>query len=89
MAIAIVCDGHGGERYFRSDIGAQKAIEATKECISSFIREIDESLFIGKEFTQKQAITSEAKTKTLTKDTETDKALRQLFSSIIYRWREK
>ena len=89
MAIAIVCDGHGCERYFRSDIGAQKAIEATKECISSFIREIDESLFIGKEFTQKQAITSEAKTKTLTKDTETDKALRQLFSSIIYRWREK
>ena len=89
VAIAIVCDGHGGERYFRSDLGAKYAIEATRECVFSFIREIDESLFKGKEFTQKLAITSEARTSILTKDTETDKALRQLFSSIIYRWREK
>lgn len=89
VSIAIVCDGHGGERYFRSNLGAKYAVEATRECVSSFIREIDESLFIGKGFTQKLSITSEARTNILTKDTETDKVLRQLFSSIIYRWREK
>lgn len=88
MSIAIVCDGHGGVRYFRSDIGAQKAIEATKQCVSSFVDNIDIKAFAGKPFTQKLAITSEAKAGQPTKDTITDKAFRQLFSSIIYNWRE-
>ena len=89
MSIAIVCDGHGGERYFRSDIGAKYAIEATKDCVGSFIKEVDVDIFKGKSFTQKQAIASEAKANVLTKDTLADKVLRQLFSSIIYNWREK
>ncbi len=89
MSIAIVCDGHGGERYFRSDIGAKFAIEATKDCVESFIKEVDVDIFKGKPLTQKQAIASEAKANVLTKDTLTDKVLRQLFSSIIYNWREK
>lgn len=89
MSIAIVCDGHGGERYFRSDIGAKFAIEATKDCVESFINEVDVNIFKGKSFTQKLAIASEAKANVLTKYTMTDKVLRQLFSSIIYNWREK
>ncbi len=89
MSIAIVCDGHGGERYFRSDVGAKFAIEATKDCIESFIKEVDVNIFKGKSFTQKQAIASEAKANVFTKDTLADKVLRQLFASIIYNWRGK
>ena len=29
LTMAVVCDGHGGERYFRSDIGSKFAAEAT------------------------------------------------------------
>ena len=89
MSIAIVCDGHGGERYFRSDVGAQCAIEATKDAVETFIKAVDENLFKGKPLTRKQAIASEAKTNILTKDTPTDSALRQLFASVIFNWREK
>ena len=89
MSIAIVCDGHGGERYFRSDVGAQCAIEATKDSVETFIKAVDENLFKDKPLTQKQAIASEAKTNFLTKDTPTDIALRQLFASIIFNWRGK
>lgn len=87
VSIAIVCDGHGGDRYFRSDIGSKMAVEATKECVITFVCEIGDKLFVGKEFTQKSAIATEANSNVLTKDTDTDKALRQLFSSIIFRWR--
>lgn len=89
VSMAIVCDGHGGARYFRSDVGAKMAVEATKSCVSAFVKEVDFKLFANKPFTQKQAITSEASANAPTKDTQTDKALRQLFSSIIYAWHTK
>lgn len=89
MSIAIVCDGHGGARYFRSDVGSHFAVDATTECVQSFVSEIDVSLFKDKPFTQKKALSSEASSNIYTKDTNVDKALRQLFSSIIYCWREK
>ena len=56
MSIAIVCDGHGGARYFRSDVGAKFAVDATKECVDEFVSEIDKDLFIGKPFTQKKSV---------------------------------
>ena len=89
MSIAIVCDGHGGARYFRSDVGSRFAVDATKECVRAFVSEIDVNLFKGKPFIQKKALSSEASSNIYTKDTNVDKALRQLFSSIIYSWREK
>lgn len=89
MSIAIVCDGHGGARYFRSDVGSHFAVDATKECVQAFVSEIDVNLFKDKLFTQKKALSSEASSNIYTKDTNVDKALRQLFSSIIYSWREK
>lgn len=89
MSIAIVCDGHGGTRYFRSDVGSRFAVDATKECVQTFVSEVDLNLFKDKPFTQKKALSSEASSNVYTKDTNTDKALRQLFSSIIYCWREK
>lgn len=88
-SMAIVCDGHGGARYFRSDVGAKIAIEVTKNSVTAFVKGIDSNLFDNKSFTQKQAISSEINAKALTKDTQTDKAFRQLFSSIIYSWHTK
>lgn len=89
VSIAIVCDGHGGARYFRSDVGSRFAVDATKECVQAFVSEIDVNLFKDKKFTQKKALSSEASSNIYTKDTNVDKAFRQLFSSIIYSWREK
>lgn len=89
LTIAMVCDGHGGECYFRSDVGARLAIEAARENIETFVREADLALFRGKPFTQKQTIEMEAKANVFSKSTSTDEALRQLFSSIIYSWRER
>ena len=37
---AIVCDGHGGEKYIRSAIGSRSACEAGKERIGEFMQKI-------------------------------------------------
>ena len=43
--IAVVCDGHGGDSYVRSDVGALLAAEIAKDEILSFIKETNSSLF--------------------------------------------
>ncbi len=86
LAIAIVCDGHGGERYFRSDVGSRVAIEVISESVKTFVENIDKGMFVGQPFTAVEAITSEEIVK---KQTPIDIALRQLFSSIIYQWNQK
>ena len=89
LAIAIVCDGHGGKRYFRSDVGAKYATEITKECVTTFIEGVGDELFKGTAFTQVYALNTEIKNDNFAKKTKVDVAMRQLFSAIIYRWREK
>jgi serine/threonine protein phosphatase PrpC len=37
MTVAVVCDGHGGDMYFRSDKGAKFAADAAVACIREFI----------------------------------------------------
>lgn len=86
LAIAIVCDGHGGERYFRSDVGARMATEVIRDSVKTFVENIDQDMFVGREFTAVEAVTSEELVK---KQTPIDKAFRQLFSSIIYQWNNK
>lgn len=86
LAIAIVCDGHGGERYFRSDVGSRMATEVIRDSVITFVDNIDKSLFVGTSFTAEEAITSEEVVK---KQTPLDVAFRQLFSSIIYQWNQK
>ena len=86
LAIAIVCDGHGGERYFRSDVGSRMATEVICESVKTFVENVDKTLFIGKPFIAEEAITSEEVVK---KQTPVDIAFRQLFSSIIYQWNQK
>ena len=81
LAIAIVCDGHGGERYFRSDVGSRMATEVISESIKTFVEKVDKTMFIGQPFIAEEAITSE---EVIKKQTPIDKAFRQLFSSIIY-----
>ena len=86
LAIAIVCDGHGGERYFRSDVGSRMATEVIAESVKTFVENIDRDMFMGEPFTAEEAITSEEVVK---KQKPIDKAFRQLFSSIIYQWNQK
>lgn len=86
LAIAIVCDGHGGERYFRSDVGARMATEVIRDSVKTFVENVDKGMFIGQPFTAEEAITSE---EVIKKQKPIDKAFRQLFSSIIYQWNQK
>ena len=86
LAVAVVCDGHGGDRYFRSDIGSQCAVEATLEAVSCFVEKVGESLLKGKEF---RAVGPTSSINDAEDLSEVDIAFRQLFSSIIYKWNEK
>ena len=86
LTMAIVCDGHGGERYFRSDIGAKYAAEATEENVSFFIENVGDTLFKDTKFTAVGPTRTLSDAENLSK---VDTAFRQLFSSIIYRWNEK
>lgn len=86
LTIAVVCDGHGGERYFRSDIGAKYAAEITLALVSLFVENIDQNIFVNKPYT---AIGPTNTIDDAEQLSEIDKAFRRLFSSIIYKWNEK
>lgn len=83
LSIAVICDGHGGDRYFRSDIGSRLCVNITIELIKEFVCKIDKSLFVNKPFTQKKTI---GESEVLEKLNDADQALRHLFSSIIFKW---
>lgn len=89
VSIAVVCDGHGGNRYFRSDIGAKFATDITVECVESFLNDVHPSIWGSDGLVQRSAITTETKQEIFYKSTKVDNALRQLFSSIIYKWQTK
>lgn len=89
LTLAVVADGHGGARYFRSDVGSRIAVEVVRECVSTFVSAADPMLFRDKPLTRKESVATETRSTHPTKETATDKALRQLFSSIIYTWRQK
>lgn len=81
LAMAIVSDGHGGERYFRSDKGSKLLVDITAEAIRKFAE-------LGGGLGGIHLMTSDT-----TKDSEPlcgvvhDK-LRWLFSSIIAQWND-
>lgn len=85
-AIAIVCDGHGGKRYFRSDIGAKIAAEVAERKVSAFIEEAGFSLLKGTPFTQCVTISEQITNQDFDKTSNIERAFRQLFGSIIYEW---
>lgn len=88
-AIAIVCDGHGGKRYFRSDIGAKIASEVTERNVQVFLEQVGPSLLIGTPFTQEETISGQIEKQDFDKQTAIEKAFRQLFASIISGWNAK
>ena len=88
FTIGVVCDGHGGERYFRSDLGARAASAAARKCAEEFVRNADESLFRDAPFTQLGTAAAEAEKKKSCVSDVRDALFRQLFASIIYDWRE-
>lgn len=83
--MAIVCDGHGGRRYFRSDVGAKIAAEVTERKISGFITAAY-SFLESKPFTQKSAISTQIYNQDFEKQSQVERAFRQLLSSIIFEW---
>ena len=86
LTVAVVCDGHGGERYFRSDIGAKFAAEITMDAVSLFVENIDQNIFFNKPYT---AIGPTSTIDDAEQLSEIDNAFRRLFSSIIYKWNER
>lgn len=48
VCIAIVCDGHGGESYVRSDAGSRIAAKVAKDKILEFVKSIPAEIFAGK-----------------------------------------
>ncbi len=50
IQIAVVCDGHGGSTYVRSDIGARLAAETAIDCLRHFVRCISDEVFAGSSF---------------------------------------
>ena len=50
ITIAVVCDGHGGNTYFRSDVGAKIAAEITLDQLRGFAQSIPSEMFLNKEF---------------------------------------
>lgn len=85
-AIAIVCDGHGGKRYFRSDIGAKIAAEVTEHKVRTFIEEVGLSLLKSEPLTQHGTISEQITNQDFDKTSNIERAFRQLFGSIIYEW---
>ncbi len=91
LSMAIVSDGHGGERYFRSQIGSQIAVDVTKEAIKFFVENMEQASFTPKnkrsvfddtQFTEySSAIATEQQ-----EHTNAHKALTWLFSHIITQW---
>jgi len=81
ITIAIVCDGHGGDSYFRSATGARLAAEITLVQSCQFLSDIDASLFVGSPFT---AVGTQD---TLEEESRLNSVMRRLFASIYSLWR--
>lgn len=85
--VCIVCDGHGGDRYFRSRIGAERAAIIAFDAIKRFLWEDKTTETLqGKEFrsfgiyNERTVISAEDKQITAIFD--------QLFRSIVSQWHE-
>ena len=81
ITIAVVCDGHGGDSYFRSATGARFAANITVEQLRKFLADVDTSQFAGQPFT---ALGTK---ETRESESELDNVMRRLFESIYARWR--
>lgn len=74
--ISIISDGHGGTRYFRSDVGSRLLCEVTERCLSEFVEGIPSMTFSDKPYT---AVGIGESMPTV---------LQQLFGAIVVGWRK-
>lgn len=83
ISIALVSDGHGGDRYFRSHIGSELACKVSSDLIHSFVNQIPSDFFKGTPLTQ-YGVNNECCGQPSKRHID---ALRQLGNSIIATWR--
>lgn len=76
-AIAIISDGHGGTRYFRSDVGSRLLCEVIARCLTEFAQGIPSTTFSDKSYTAVSI-----------GDTMPPE-LQQLFGAIVVGWRKE
>ena len=81
ITIAVVCDGHGSDNYFRSATGAKLAATITVEQLRQFLTDVDTSRFAELPFT------ATGTQETQESESELDDVMRRLFRSIYSRWR--
>lgn len=89
IAVAMVSDGHGGKRYFRSDVGSRLACEVAEKNVTFFLEAVGDNLFQDKPYTATRAIATQISNSQFEKENKIDKAFRQLFSSIIFEWNKR
>lgn len=87
LYVCVVSDGHGGDRYFRSDVGSKLATKIAIEAIRHLVKDKDKKIFMGPNVAI-PALTTEIKNKIIRKETEQDESFRQLFSYIISQWND-
>lgn len=93
LSMAIVSDGHGGERYFRSQHGSRLAVEITADAIRTFVENMPDLTFTGKD---RRSVFDGSPFTDYSSATATEeqigsgahKALQWLFSSIISQWND-
>ena len=73
--IAIISDGHGGTRYYRSEVGSRLLTEVTARCLTEFAEGIPQESFSGKPFS------------TVAVGDTMPPELQQLFGAIVVSWR--
>lgn len=93
LSMAIVSDGHGGERYFRSQYGSEMVVNITKEAIRSFVENMEQSSFTPKSSRSvfddaHYTAYSSAMEEEQLEHTNAHKALTWLFSHIITQWNQ-
>ena len=79
--IAVICDGHGGDTYFRSAVGAKTAAEITVLNVQEFVREEGKALLKGMPFKQVGTLA------TINEQDLLDTSMRRLFAKIWIQWR--
>lgn len=84
LSVAIVSDGHGGDRYFRSDIGSRLACEVSLETIREFVQTCPDNPFENTPLTQ-VGVNWECQ-----EGAPKDKVaiLKQLTWAILYKWKQ-
>ena len=85
LSIALVSDGHGGEHYFRSDIGSKYACEVATSVIKEFVKQVPSDLFEGTGFTQFGIMNDISEIRS----NHQIATLRRLSEAIIANWRAK